>query len=166
MPNRKIPTVEEVRQLPVQLSMAVPAEWEDRNGHVNVQYYLALYELGGYLVLDDVGIDDAWLQTNNFGLFDMEHHLHYRAEILVGDEVSAYNRILDLNHKRFHGMYFIVNDSRDNLACTIEYISAGVGLGLRRTAPFPSELFRGIEKQLARHRLLSWTAPVCGKMRV
>jgi len=43
------PGLDQIRELPVQLKMAIPPEWEDRNGHVNVQFYLALYELGGLM---------------------------------------------------------------------------------------------------------------------
>jgi len=150
----------------MQLSMDVPPEWQDRNGHVNVQYYLTLYEAGGYQVLGDVGIDEAYLDTHHFGLFDLEHHLHYRSEILVGDRVSTFNRILHGNAKRFHGMYFIVNDSRDALACTLEYMTAGVDLRSRRTALFPHQIQQGIELLIEKHRLLQWTAPVCGTMAV
>lgn len=160
------PTMEQVRQLPVQLSMAVPPEWEDRNGHVNVQYYQTLYELGGYQVLEDMEVGDAYLQATNFGLFDLEHHLHYRAEIMVGDQVSCFNRILARNDKRFHGIYFIVNDSRETLACTLEYITAGVTLGLRRTAVFPPELNRRVEQLCLRHQQLEWPAPACGVLSV
>jgi len=160
------PTLEQVRQLPVHLSMTVPPEWEDRNGHVNVQYYQALYELGGYQVLEDMNVGDAYLQATNFGLFDLEHHLHYRAEIMVGDQVSCYNRILTRNEKRFHGMYFIVNDSRESLACTVEYITAGIALGLRRTALFPPELNRSVEQLCIRHQQLEWPTPTCGVLKI
>jgi len=166
MKRRKFPSIEQVRQLPVQLKMAIPEEWEDRNGHVNVQYYQSLYELGGYQVLEDVGIDDAYLQTNNIGMFDLEHHLFYRAEILVGDEVSCYNRILARGNKRFHGMYFIVNDSRESLACTLEYITTCINLGLRRTMPFPPEMCAAIDRQLSDHFMLEWAAPMCGALAI
>jgi hypothetical protein len=48
------PGLDQIRELPVQLTMTIPPEWEDRNGHVNVQVYLALYELGGWVVLEEV----------------------------------------------------------------------------------------------------------------
>jgi len=148
--------------------MIIPAEWEDRNGHVNVQYYQTLYELGGYQVLEEVEVDagEACLQEYGFGLFDLEHHLHYRSEIMVGDRVSTYNRIVECNDKRFHGMYFIIDDNRDELACTLEYITAGVDLRARRTAPFPEKIRRGIELQFEKHRHLQWAVPICGAMRV
>jgi acyl-CoA thioester hydrolase len=158
------PAVEQVRQLPVQWTMTVPPEWEDRNGHVNVQYYQTLYELGGYRVLEELGFGDDALPTSSFGVFDLEHHLHFRAELRVGDQVSCYNRIIAAHPKRFHGIYFIVNDSADRLACTLEYITAGADLRSRRTAPFPVALLAGLERQAARGQALPWRAPLCGVM--
>ena len=166
MTRIQFPTVAQVRQLPLQFSKVIPADWEDRNGHVNVQFYQSLYELGGYQVLEEVDIDESYLQQHGYGMFDLEHHLHYRAEVLVGEKVSTYNRILGRNDKRFHGMYFIVHDSRNQLACTLEYITAGVDLQARRTAPFPELLRRGVEKQWEKHSSLDWAAPVCGALGV
>ncbi len=162
--RRTFPTTAQIRQLPRQYSTTIPPDWEDRNGHVNVQYYQTLYEVGGYQVLEEVGIDEPYLQSHDFGMFDLEHHLHYRSEILVGDRVSTYNRLLGKNDRCFHGMYFIVNDSRDLLACVLEYVTAGVDLQARRIAPFPDKLMRGLDQQIAKHQLLEWTAPVCGVM--
>ena len=166
MSAKTFPDVGQVRQLPVHLTMNVPPEWEDCNGHVNVQYYLRLYDLGACQVLTEVDVGDAYLAAQELGIFDFEHHIYYRAEILVGQQVSTYNRVLRANEKRFHGMYFIVNDTVDRLACTIEYISAGVDLKQRRATVFPPDLHRGIQQQLARHQQLDWDAPICGTMRL
>lgn len=162
--RRILPTTAQVRQLPLQFSMTVPPHWQDRNGHVNVQFYQTLYELGAYQVLEEVDAGESCLREHDFGLFDLEHHLYYRAEILVGDRVSTYNRILGRNEKLFHGLYLIINDSRDQLACTLEYLTAGVALQTRRTAAFPDQLMRGIDEQMARQRQLDWPAPLCGTM--
>lgn len=166
MNRPQFPSVEQVRLLPLQLSMAVPADWEDRNGHVNVQYYLKLYELGGYEVMQEAELAVDYFEQNQYGLFDFENHLCFRAELHVGDRVSTYNRILGMHQKRFHGMYFILNDSRDQLACTIEYVTAGVDLQSRRTMAFPHELYQGMQKVLQQHQALKWPAPVCGAMGV
>jgi acyl-CoA thioester hydrolase len=160
------PSPQQVRQLPLQLSMVVPRDWEDRNGHVNVQYYLRLYELGGYEILKHGELNEDLLRSHNFGLFDFEHHLFFRAEVHVGDKVSTYNRVLELNHKRMTGIYFIVNDTREQLACCVEYLSAGVDLATRRTAVFPEQIYRALERQLKRHQALDWPAPVSGAIQV
>jgi acyl-CoA thioester hydrolase len=158
------PTIEQLRELPVQLSMAIPPEWEDRNGHVNVQFYLALYELGGWVVLEEIGVDENWFSRHRVSQFDLEHHLNYRAELKVGDQVTTYSRVLGRSEKRFHGMYFIVNETKGRLAATLEYITASVDMNTRRAAPFREELSNGLDRLIEKHRALGWTAPVIGTM--
>ena len=158
------PTVAQVRELPLQHRYTIPADWRDRNGHVNVQYYLRLYDLGGYEILDGTEVSEQFLLSQGFGLFDLEHHICFRSEVLVGDIVTGYNRLLGINDKRFHGMYFIVNETQDRLACTVEYLSAGVDLKARRSAPFPALMKHGMDTLLVSHQALSWPAPVCGSM--
>jgi acyl-CoA thioester hydrolase len=168
MRNRKrherFPDLEQLRELPVQLDYVIPPEWEDRNGHVNVQFYLALFELGGWKVLEEVGVDEDWLRRHAYSFFDLEHHLHYRAEIRVGERVTTYNRVVGKSDKRFHGVYYIVNETRGRLAGTLEYISNGVDMNLRRTAPMPEELSRSLDRVQAAHQRLSWTPHLCGLM--
>ena len=164
-PARKLfPTVAQVRELPLQHRYTIPIDWRDRNGHVNVQYYLRLYDLGGYEILHGADVDEDYLNAQRFGLFDLEHHIQFRSEVMVGDVVNGYNRLLGLSEKRFHGMYFIVNETRDRLACTVEYLSAGVDFRTRRSAPFPARMKKGMDTILAAHLALSWSAPVCGAM--
>ena len=164
--KRAFPSVELIKRLPVQLHMTVPPEWQDRNGHVNVQYYQTLYELGGYEVLREAGNLDDLVKTTGTGMFDLEHHICYLSEILVGNQVSTYNRILAVNNKRIHGMYFIVNDSRNRLASTIEYMTACVDLNARRTTVFPQQIYLVVKQRLESHEQLDWIAPVCGAMKL
>jgi len=165
-PQKKpFPTVDQVRQLPPQLSMKIPPEWEDRNGHVNVQYYVTLYELGGWNVLEAKGFDEDWFRRNEVSVFDLEHHLNYLAELRIGDRVSTYHRVLGHSEKRFHGMYFVVNDDREQLACCLEYVASNVDMRLRRTAPFLPELAQCMDELLLEHELLDWPTPVCGAMK-
>jgi acyl-CoA thioester hydrolase len=163
-PKRQFPDLDQVRELPVQLDYVIPPEWEDRNGHVNVQFYLTLFELGGWKILEDNGFDEAWLRSEQYSFFDLEHHLSYLAEIGVGERVTAYNRVVGKSDKRFHGLYLVINETRARLACVLEYISSGVDLRQRRTAPMPLELSEGLGRLHAQHRQLSWQPPLCGVM--
>jgi acyl-CoA thioester hydrolase len=158
------PSIEQLRELPLQLGIEIPREWEDRNGHVNVQFYLTLYELGGWVVLEELGVDEDWFNRHQVSQFDLEHHLNYRAELKVGDQVSTYSRVLGRGEKRFHGMYFIVNETRQMLAATLEYVTAGVDMKTRRSAPFREDLASGLDRIIEKHKGLSWDAPVCGSM--
>lgn len=162
----RYPSLQQVRELPLALEHVIPPEWEDRNGHVNVQFYLTLFEFGWSNVLEQIGVDDDWFERNAFSIFDLEHHLNYLAEIGIGDRVTTYNRIVGTSEKRFHGLYFVVNETRESLACVLEYISAGIDMKARRTAAFPGELSRGLDDLYREHRGLSWKPPLCGIMAV
>lgn len=157
-----MPTVDEIRQLPLDLTLTVPPEWEDHNGHVNVQHYLGIYHLGGWQILENIGIDEAYLAERNTAIFDLEHHIRYLAEIRIGESVSAYNRMLGKDDKRFHGIMFIVNDTHQRLAATIEYLSICINQETRRSSVFPADMALKMNELQAEHTAFDWQVPVCG----
>ena len=158
------PTVEQVRLLPTLMSETIPPDWEDYNGHVNIQFYMTLFERGGWPMVNQLGMDEAYFRDRRHGLFDLEHHISYLRELHVGEQVSLYSRFVDRTAKRFHGLMFIVNDTRDRLACTIEFVSSGADLEKRATAPFPDDVSKLLDEVIARHSQLTWPPPLCGVM--
>lgn len=163
---RTFPTPDQVRDLPLQMHMKVPPAWEDRNGHAGVCRYLELYQLGAWNVLHEIGVDRAWFEQQECSQFDLEHHLHFRAELHVGDSVSTYNRVVGKSDRCFHGMYFIVNDNSNRLACTVEFITAQIDMRTRRMTAFPEPLSSGLDRLYQKHEVLSWPAPLCGSMKI
>jgi len=162
--GRRFPTPDQVRELPLQLRIEVPAAWQDRNGHVGVKHVQSLFAEGAWRVLEEVGVDGAWFRQHKRSQFDLEHHLFYRAEMRAGETISTYNRVLGRSSRTFHGMYFVVNDSSGQLAATLEYVTAGIDLGRRGIASFPEDLATGLDRLVEKHRALDWAVPVCGMM--
>lgn len=162
--SRVFPGPAQVRELPLQLRMDIPPDWEDRNGHVGVRYFLELFAMGAWRVLEEIGVDGDWFERSGRSQFDLEHHLYYRSEIRVGDSVSTYNRVLGRSARRFHGLYLVVNDTAGQLAATLEYVTAGIDMKRRRMAAFPEDLASGLDRLIEKHRGLSWPAPLCGVM--
>jgi acyl-CoA thioester hydrolase len=158
------PTPEQVRELPRLAQLTIPSNWEDENGHVNVQYYMTLYDQGGRPLMEALGIDDRYFNERRLGIFDLEHHISYFGEIHVGETVSVYARLLDRNAKRFHGIVFVINDTRDRLASALEFIASGADLEARRTVAYPDDVAAAMDRQIEEHRRLSWAPPVCGVM--
>ena len=164
--NTRLPTVAEVRQLPELAKRVVPPEWEDYNGHVNVCHYMSLYEDAGWPMFAQLGIDAEYFSERRLGIFDFSHFIRYLNEIHVGDEVSLYCRFLTHNAKRLTGMTFVVNNSRDNLASTLEFLSSGADLQARRTAEFPPDVLARLEATVRESDQLPWDAPLCGAISV
>jgi acyl-CoA thioester hydrolase len=160
----QMPTVEQVDELPSLMERCIPPEWQDLNGHVNVRHYLELYDAASWPMLEQFGLDERTFLERRQGLFDLEHHLWYRAELHVGDLVSVHSRFIDRSIKRYHGVMFIVNRTRSQLASAFEYVSSGADLEARRTAPLPESFAAELDRMIAVHARLDWPAPVCGVM--
>lgn len=159
-----MPTVAQVCELPSLMEKVVPAGWQDLNGHVNVRHYLELYDAASWPMLAAFGLDATMFTERRQGLFDLEHHLWYLSELHVGDVVTVHSRFVARSAKRFHGVMFVVDRTRQRLASVFEYVSTGADLDARRTAPLPAEFAAQLDLAIAGHSRLAWAPPTCGVM--
>lgn len=160
------PTIEQVLELEKISKHTIPENWQDQNGHVNIQYYQKLYDLSGWGMFNQLGVDQTYFSERKLGLFDLEHHLYYLHELHVGDVVSLHCRYLAKNKKRMHGIVFIVNESRNQLSSTLEFIATGANLQTRRTDDFPEDVSSNLDRIINAHSSILWPAPVCGAMSI
>lgn len=156
----------EIRQLENVYTRRIPPEFLDENDHVNVQYYVHLIEQGLGLIFEQVGMGAAYAAADIFGNFALEQHIRYLAEILLDDWVTVYIRLIDLSPKRAYFMGFLVNDTRAQLAATVEVVMMNVDIKRRRGVPFPDAVSARLAELLAVHHDLSWPPPLCGVMGV
>jgi acyl-CoA thioester hydrolase len=157
-------SLEAVTALPMVYRVTIPERYRDMMGHMNMRYYLELYDEAGIYLFDQIGLTEAHYQQNHTGGFDLEHHLHYLNEIHIGDTVALYGRLLARSAKRLHYLLFMVNEDRQNLASIFECVNSYADLQIRKTAPYPAEVATAIDAMLVQHQALSWAAPVCGSM--
>ncbi len=152
--------------LPVVYRAVIPAAYEDRNGHMNVRWYLALYDEAGDAMYPMLGLTADYFAASGMGGFDLEHHLWYAAEVRIGDTVVIRARILARSAKVMHYMMFMANETRGVLSSIFECVHAHADLSARRTAPLPTHATARIDAYIAAHRELAWPAPVSGSMGV
>lgn len=157
-----LPSPAQVLALPRLLETTVSDEHEDANGHLNVTGYLALYDRAAWPWLADLGLDPS-RSGRPRGIMDLEHHLRYLAEVHVGDRVAVHGQVLERAARRVHGLWYLVNRSRDQLASTLEFVSAHVDLDARRAAPFDPDAAARLDAQVA-DTARDWPAPVSGVM--
>jgi acyl-CoA thioester hydrolase len=163
----KEPAVEQVAALePASLRVVVPASWADANGHMNMRWYVALFDDAGDELHDRIGLTPAFHQQHQTGTVDLEHHTHFLNEVMPGDAVAVYSRLVARSAKRVHYLMFLVNQSRGKLAAIFECMNAFLDLNSRKTAPFPPDITAGIDRWLEHDIGLDWPAPVCGAMQV
>jgi acyl-CoA thioesterase FadM len=98
----------------------IPSAYEDENGHMNIRHYFDLEAQAIAEVFDRMGITDDYRATRGQGFFTAEHHIRYYAEVHVGDRVSVHARIVERSDKVVHAMAFLVDDTTERLASTLE----------------------------------------------
>jgi len=162
----RFPTIplEAIRALPIMHTQIIPKAYEDENGHMNVRHYMSVFDDAGYTYLTTIGLSLDYHEINGTGGFDLEHHLHYLNEVLIGDTVSVYIRFVGCSPKRTHYIMFMVNETRGKLAATFECVNSFANLTERKTAPFPDNIYQNIQTWVAQHQALAWDAPSCGVM--
>jgi acyl-CoA thioesterase FadM len=156
--------LDKLAALPQVYRVVIPERYRDMMGHMNIRWYLELYDEAGVYLFDQIGLTEQHYRSHNAGGFDLEHHIHYLNEVHIGDTVTVSARLLNRTAKRLHYMLFMVNQTRELLASTFECINSYADLNLRRTAPYPDAVAQQIDAMLNQHLGLDWLAPTCGVM--
>jgi acyl-CoA thioesterase FadM len=160
IPLEKIEALE-----PVCLRARVPESYRDSNGHMNVRWYIALFDDAGDTLHEWMGLTPEYHRTHGSGAFDLEYHVNFIHEVLPGEDVAVYVRLVGYSEKRLHYVMFLVNSTRAKLAATLECINAFADLRVRRTAPWPPEANAKIAAAVAADGRLDWAPPLSGAMK-
>lgn len=81
---------------------SVRPEWIDRNGHMNLAYYIVIFDHATDALFDVLGIGEAYTQTTNNSLFVVETHTLYQRELREGERVQVRSLVLGADAKRLH----------------------------------------------------------------
>jgi len=160
IPLEKIEALE-----PVCLRATVPEAYRDSNGHMNVRWYIALFDDAGDTLHDWMGLTQAYHAAHGTGTMDLEYHVNFIAEVLPGEDVAVYIRLVAFSAKRLHYVMFLVNATRRKLAATLECINSFADLRERRTAAWPPEVAAKLTEAVAADGRLDWQPPLSGAMR-
>ena len=80
----------------------VHSEWVDYNGHMNVAYYMLVFDHASDAFLDQIGLDQAFRDLTNSSVFVVEAHISYEKEVMEGDPLIVTTQVLDFDAKRIH----------------------------------------------------------------
>jgi acyl-CoA thioester hydrolase len=78
----------------------VEHEWVDYNGHLNMAYYILIFDHATDAFHDGLGLDKAYRLSAGGSTFAVETHTTYLAEVHEGDEVYVTTQLLDFDVPR------------------------------------------------------------------
>ncbi len=158
-------SIKQLEILPLYHRATIPETYLDAMGHMNVRWYLALFDEAAMGFFASFGLTHTYFVEEKSGVFALQQFIHYRAEVHVGERVAIRARILGRSAKRIHFMYFMINETTGKLACTVETLTSHADLNARRTSPFPAHIAAKIDAILTKNNHLDWNAPISGAIK-
>lgn len=108
------------------------SDWTDYNGHMNLAFYIHLFDQGWDVLLDKFEMGGESAKIEKRSTFAVESHTKYIQEVKEGDEVDINLLFLDRDIKRMVYQLEIFNKNGNYRAATTEVCSLYVNLDTRR----------------------------------
>ena len=118
----------------------VRPEWIDHNGHMNMGYYLVVFDFATDEFFRWVGLGEAHRKARGITTFCLEAHVTYHREVRSGDPLRFTTLLLGHDAKRIHYIHAMYHAREGYLASTNELLSLHVDLATRRGALMAPEI--------------------------
>jgi len=117
----------------------IKKEWIDYNGHMNVAYYVYIFDKASDVILSTFKMAGDSAKNNNKSTFVVEMHTNYIQEVQSGDEVETHLTYIDHDKKRINYKLSMFHKEKKYLSATIEVLSLYVDLSQRKVVEFDSD---------------------------
>jgi acyl-CoA thioester hydrolase len=124
---------------------SVLPEWIDANGHMNLAYYVVLFDLATDTIYDALGVGQAYREATGNSAFTAETHTLYEREVRVGERVRLTSHLLGADAKRLHYFHEMFHAEHGHRVAAQELIALHIDLRVRRVAPFAPDLLERLQ---------------------
>ena len=114
-------------------------EWTDYNMHMNVAYYIHVFDIAADVMLDNFKMGGESAKKDKKSTFVVEMHTNYNQEVKLGEEVETHLTYIDHDKKRIHYRLSMFHKEKKYLAATNEVLSLYVDLSKRKVIEFDQD---------------------------
>lgn len=128
---------------PIIFRTRIKPEWLDYNNHMNVAYYVLIFDLAGVELVSQLGLSEAVTEKTGISWMVLENHITYNNEVVLDQPVEIRCQLIDHDNKRLHlyfEMYAYTEQGVEYLASTLEQMAMCVDLNSRSSCEFPPEV--------------------------
>jgi len=129
-------------------------DWVDYNGHMNVAFYVLIFDHATDTLLDYIGLDDAHRGATGDSVFVVEAHVTYEQEAMEGDALRVTTQVLDSDAKRIHIIHSMYVGDDDIVVATNEVMILSVNLNTRKTAAFAGPVSERLQTLKSEHAVI------------
>ena len=117
----------------------VKKEWTDYNGHLNVAFYVHIFDIAADVMLDKFKMGGQSAKKDKKTTFVAEMYTAYKQEVRLGEEVETHLTYVDHDKKRIHYRLSMFHKEKKYLAATNEVLSLYVDLEKRKVVEFDKD---------------------------
>ena len=114
-------------------------EWTDYNGHMNLSYYILVFDIGAEVILSKFKMGEHSAKTTKKSKMVVETHTTYNQEVKEGDEVDVFISYFDHDNKRLLYKLEMYDNAKNTLSATTEILALYIDLNIRKVAEFEPE---------------------------
>ena len=126
----------------------VKKEWTDYNGHLNVAFYVHVFDLAADVMLDNFKMGGVSAKKDKKTTFVAEMYTAYKQEVRLGEEVETHLTYVDHDKKRIHYRLSMFHKEKNYLAATNEVLSLYVDLNQRKVVEFDQDRLELMDKTI------------------
>ncbi len=114
-------------------------EWTDYNNHMNLSYYILVFDKGAEVILSKFKMGENSAKTTKRSTMVVETHTTYNNEVKEGEEVDVFISHFDHDKKRLHYKLEMYDKGKNTLSATTEVLSLYIDLNVRKVSEFEKE---------------------------
>ncbi len=130
----------------------IKKDWTDYNEHMNMAYYVLIFDLAWEVVLEKFKMGEHSAKTNKKSTMVVETHTTYNNEVKQDDEVDIVLTYFDHDKKRLHFKLEMYEKSKQTLSATIEMLSLYIDLSQRKVAEFEEEKIKIMDDFISKNK--------------
>ena len=111
----------------------IKKEWTDYNKHMNVAYYVLVFDESWEVMLQKFKMGEDSAKTTSMSTMVVETYITYNNEVKEGEEVEVFLTYFDHDKKRLHYKLEMIEKSSKKLSATIELLSLYVDLKKKKS---------------------------------
>ena len=127
-------------------------EWTDYNSHMNLSYYILVFDMGGEVILSKFKMGEHSAKTTKKSTMVVETHTTYNQEVKEEDEVDVVLSHFDHDNKRLHYKLEMYDKAKDTLSATTEVLSLYIDLNIRKVTEIEKEKLVIMDEFINKHK--------------
>jgi acyl-CoA thioester hydrolase len=130
----------------IEYEAVVRPEWIDSNGHLNLAYYVVVFDLATDALYTALDIGDAYRETSGNSCFTAETHTVYEREVHLGDKLKVRAWLLGADTKRLHYFHEMFHVESGERSAVQELMALHIDMRVRRVALYPAEKYVALQQ--------------------